>query len=81
MKKIFAIAVAVMMVLSLCVATFAHERMEPSDKTVDVRKVAPGSIVIDAERDDIYGEEPTILLEEQSTWAWADSPCNTSGKC
>ncbi len=79
MKKIFAIAVAVAMVLSLCVASFAHTAAEPSDKTVGIRKVTPGSIVIDGEKDDVYGVEPTIKCEEQNLEDWTDSPCSTYG--
>ena len=80
MKKIFALAIAVVMALALAVPAFAHTAQEPSDKTAEFPKVAAGSITIDGVKDAAYDNACVIDAVEQNLENWDESPCNTSAK-
>ncbi len=80
MKKIFALAIAIVMALALAVPAFAeYGEMEPSDAKVYFPKIE-GTITIDGVKDAAYDICPVIIAEEQNVDSWSDSPLTTSGK-
>ncbi len=78
MKKIFAIAIAIVMALALAVPAFALTELDESPVQVGIAKVAAGSVVIDGVKDAAYDVTNPIFVNEQNLDSWDESPANTN---
>ena len=78
MKKIFALAIAIVMALALAVPAFALTELDESPVQVGIVKVDAGSIVIDGVKDAAYDATQAIFVNEQNLDSWDESPADTN---